>query len=92
MNNLGIGSQANAEREALAGQRKLHSLLEVLAGTVIGFILAFGAQHVLFIAYDVPVSHGVNAWIVSWMTLLSVVRSYILRRVGNWWTIRRSKR
>lgn len=73
-----------------ASQSQLGSLVEVLVGTIVGFALAFAAQHVLFIMYEIPVSHSANAWIVSWMTLLSVVRSYILRRLFNWWHTRRN--
>lgn len=76
----------------IVSQSKLHSLLETLVGTIVGFVLAFAAQHILFILYNIPVSNTANAWIVSWMTLLSVVRSYILRRAFNYWTEWRLRR
>lgn len=69
-------------------QSKLASFLEAAANTAIGVVIAFAAQYVLFWAYNIPVTHAQNAWIVLWMTVLSFVRSYVVRRMWNaqFWT------
>ncbi len=70
-------------------QTKLGSILEALANTAIGLLIAFVAQGFLFYIYDIQVSHAQNAWIVFWMTILSVIRSYWCRRLFNLAPIRR---
>ena len=67
----------------MSSQTKLGSIVEALTNTAIGLVIAFGAQTFLFWAYDVQVSHSQNAWIVFWMTIVSVVRSYWCRRLFN---------
>lgn len=64
-------------------QTKLASFIEACFNTMIGVVLAFVAQDLLFKIYGVSVSNEVNAWIVFWMTILSVIRSYVTRRIWN---------
>lgn len=64
-------------------QTKLASFVEACFNTLVGLVIAFVAQDILFKVYGVSVSNEVNAWIVFWMTILSVVRSYITRRIWN---------
>ena len=59
------------------------SVVEAVANTAFGLVIAFVAQSVLFYAYGIEVTHAQNAWVVFWMTIVSVVRSYVLRRLFN---------
>lgn len=66
-------------------QTPRQAFVEALVGTLVGLGIAFIAQAVLFELYHVRVSNVVNAWITFWMTIVSVVRSYVLRRAFDWW-------
>ena len=74
-------------------QSVLASATEAVVNTGLGFALAFYAQHVLFDFYSIPVSHTVNAWIVTWMTVISFTRSFVLRRLWNaeFWKVVKEK-
>lgn len=73
-------------------QSKLASAVEALANTALGFALAFVAQSVICWAYSIQLSNHDNAILVWWMTVVSVVRSYVVRRLWNveFWKGRRS--
>lgn len=62
-------------------QSKLMSLIEVVVGTIVGLIIAMIAQTVFFHAYNVPISLSVNIQLVIWMTVISVLRGYVIRRL-----------
>lgn len=70
-----------------AQQTRLASLCEAMANTFIGLVVTLGANYIIFPAYDIHVSFWANIQIVAWFTLLSVVRSYFVRRLWNmhWW-------
>ena len=70
--------------EPTVGQTRRMAMLESVVSTFVGLALAFIAQAILFRVYGVHVSSEVNALIVFWMTLLSLVRGYGLRRLFNW--------
>jgi hypothetical protein len=65
------------------GQSKRASLVEAIANTLIGLAVAFAAQAVICWAYNIPLSASDNLIIVAWMTVISVVRSYVIRRAWN---------
>jgi membrane protein implicated in regulation of membrane protease activity len=65
-------------------QSKLSSLIEALFNTFIGFGIALGSQLIIFPMvglHDVPLSTNIE--ITMWFTLVSVVRSYFVRRLFN---------
>lgn len=64
-------------------QPRLHSLLESLTNVAIGFGIALTSQLILFAWYGVQLSMRDNINITLWMTLVSIVRSYALRRMFN---------
>jgi hypothetical protein len=45
------------------------------------------AQWVLFPIYDIHVSYETDLWLVFWFTVVSFIRSYVMRRLWNseWW-------
>lgn len=63
------------------GQTRKHSLVESLVNVAIGYGVSILAQLLVFPLYGIHVSLLVNAEISFWFTLVSIARSYILRRV-----------
>ena len=61
------------------------SLVETLVNVAVGFLISLMSQIVIFHAYDVRLSLGDNVAITLWFTVISVVRSYTIRRVFNQW-------
>jgi len=75
-------------------QSKRASLAEACANTAAGFIFSFIIQKALNYAYDIEMSNEVAAWFVFWFTIVSVARSYVLRRLWTnefWKRLGRSK-
>lgn len=64
-------------------QTKLGSLMEAVVNTLVGLLIAFYAQLAICWAYNIELSAKSNAIIVFWMTVLSVLRSYVVRRIAN---------
>lgn len=71
------------------GQSRRASLTESLLNVAIGYGVALAAQAVIFPAYGVHLSLGAHAAIGGWFTLVSIARSYGLRRLFNWLTTRK---
>lgn len=72
-----------ANWEHVKRQSKLASAVEAVVNTFVGLLIAFGAQLLIVWVYDIPLSASDNFTIVMWMTVVSVVRSYIIRRAWN---------
>lgn len=64
-------------------QSKKGSVIESVANIVIGFGIAMMAQMIIFPLYDVHITHSQNFTMTCIFTVISFVRSYILRRVFN---------
>ena len=65
------------------GQSRSASVLEALTGTVVGFLLAIWVQRLLFPALGHDLALEENALVAAVCTLLSLMRSYCLRRLFN---------
>ena len=79
-------------------QSKTMSMVEAVVNTVVGLGVAMGATAAICKAYGSPMTWENNVIITFWMTVLSVLRSYLLRRLFNaqwrprlqaWWIVRR---
>jgi len=70
-------------------QSRLGSLAETTINMLVGFWLSVAVQMVVFpmFGYDLPL-HS-NMAIVAIFTIVSMIRSYVLRRIFNWLTARR---
>lgn len=68
-------------------QTKWHSLIESLSNVFIGYMVALSSQLIIFPLFGIYVALSDNIQIGAWFTLVSVVRSYILRRWFNLKTI-----
>lgn len=64
-------------------QSKLGSALEAVANVLVGVAVSFVSQLIIFKAYGIEVSMYTNIQITGYFTLISLVRSYVLRRLFN---------
>jgi hypothetical protein len=64
-------------------QSKLSSFIESLANIAIGYFVALISQIVVFPMVGIHVPLLTNLEIGAWFTLISLVRSYIIRRWFN---------
>lgn len=82
----------------MSNQSKVSSLAEAVVNTALGLVIAMVATAAICKAYAIPMTWENNFIITFWMTVLSVLRSYLLRRLFNadwrprlqaWWIVRR---
>lgn len=64
-------------------QSKLHSLIESVSNVAIGYAVAILAQILIFPLYGMQVSIAANLEIGAWFTIISIGRSYCVRRIFN---------
>lgn len=57
--------------------------MEAWANTIVGFIIAMIAQYAIMHAYGMPITLEQDFQIAVIFTVLSLLRSYFLRRVFN---------
>jgi len=62
---------------------RIHSFIESLSNVAIGYAVALLSQLVIFPHYGVNLPLADNMLIGLWFTLISIIRSYILRRAFN---------
>lgn len=67
----------------LTRQSRIESMAEVAINVVIGFTISMFAQLVIFPQYHIEVSMQANLEIGAWFTVVSIIRSYVLRRIFN---------
>lgn len=65
-------------------QSRQHSLLEACIGTAIGFIVALISQVLIFPVFDIHTSMESDLLIAGFFTLISIGRSYFVRRLFNY--------
>lgn len=68
----------------MQGQSKKHSFIEAGVNTAIGYVIATGAQVVIFPWFGIIISLKDNLLIGVIFTVISIGRSYLLRRAFNW--------
>jgi hypothetical protein len=64
-------------------QTRKGSLAEATVNVLIGAVVALASQLVIFPAYGVHVPLSTDLKIMAWFTVISVARSYCLRRWFN---------
>lgn len=69
----------------MSGQSKRHSVIESFANVAVGFTISVAANWVVlpWFGYDVSVADSAGIGMI--LTVVSIVRSYLLRRVFNSW-------
>lgn len=69
-------------------QSRKHSFIEALTNVAIGYFVALISQLLIFPLYDGTFTLEQNIYIGAWFTLVSVIRSYVIRR----WFTRKTER
>lgn len=64
-------------------QTRIGSLIESLMNIFIGYGVALLSQILIFPLFDINVTLATNLWIGAWFTVISLVRSYVIRRWFN---------
>ena len=67
------------------GQSKLGSLTEAILNVSSGYIIALGAQLILFPIFDIEVDFDEQMGIAAIFTIISIARTYLWRRLFNYW-------
>jgi len=62
-------------------QQRRHSALESITNVLAGYGVAIASQVLIFPWFGIHVSIRTNLWIGAWFTIISLIRSYILRRI-----------
>lgn len=65
-------------------QSRRMSFVEALANLVIGYVISLGAQLVIYPLFGVHIGLAANIGILTLFTIISLLRTYILRRTFNW--------
>jgi hypothetical protein len=64
-------------------QTKTESFIESISNVAIGYMVALFSQIVIFPFYDINISLPDNLMIGVWFTIISITRSYLIRRYFN---------
>ncbi len=64
-------------------QSKKSSFYESLINVLIGYFVALASQLVIFPFFGIYIPFETNFYIGAWFTLISIVRSYVVRRWFN---------
>lgn len=64
-------------------QKKIHSLLESLLNVIVGFIISYAISFIVYPLFGIPVNPTKYLGIVLIYTVISVIRSYVIRRYFN---------
>lgn len=70
-------------------QSRLGSLAETTINMIVGFWLSVLVQAIVFPLYGYELKLHDNMAIVALFTIVSMIRSYVLRRIFNWLSARR---
>lgn len=65
------------------GQSRLSSFVESLFSTFVGLLIAVVATYTICKLHNIPMSWTNNFILTFWMTIISVVRQYVIRRAWN---------
>lgn len=71
-------------------QTKRHSVLEAIVNTVIGLVVSFLTQLVVYPLFGIEISLIHNVYITIIFFIISTIRSYTLRRIFNKLTERKN--
>jgi hypothetical protein len=64
-------------------QTRLGSLIESIINILIGYGVALLSQIAIFPLFGIHVGIKTNLWIGAWFTVISLIRSYVIRRWFN---------
>ena len=72
-----------AERSPALFQSRIQSAIESVANVVVGYAVAIVSQIAVFPWFGIDIPLSSNLAIGAWFTVISLVRSYVLRRWFN---------
>lgn len=75
----------------MSGQSRKASLAEAWTNIIVGFAINYTANLLIFPLFDMHISYSANFIMGLIYTGISLVRSYVLRRVYNAATVRLSR-
>jgi hypothetical protein len=64
-------------------QSKKNSFIEACINTVMGFILTLLLSHPIYWLCNIEISHSQVVWATLLFTIVSIIRSYLIRRIFN---------
>jgi len=64
-------------------QSKKYSALEAVTNVIVGYMVAVASQEVLYPFFNIETTTSQNMILAGWFTVISLARSYILRRAFN---------
>lgn len=64
-------------------QTKKQSFIEALTNTAIGFLVSYASTFIVFPLVGVSTTASTNLMVTIYFTIISVLRSYTLRRIFN---------
>ncbi len=64
-------------------QSKKNSLIESFTNVMVGYGIAIVSQLIIFPIFDIHITLSENFLIGLWFTIISIIRSYIIRRWFN---------
>jgi uncharacterized membrane protein len=70
-------------------QSKKESILEAVSGVTFGIFVAYAALFVIFPIFDIDTNFFKNAGFVFGFSVASMIRTYITRRVFEYYSTRR---
>ena len=62
-------------------QTRRHSAIESITNVVFGYLVALLSQIIIFPFFGIHIPIGDNILIGCWFTIISIARSYVLRRI-----------
>ncbi len=71
-------------------QTRTQSAIEAVANVFVGYLVALASQLLIFPMFGIQVPISSNLAIGAWFTVISLVRSYVLRRWFNGLKFRRA--
>jgi len=72
-------------------QSRIGSFIESIVNIAIGYGVAVGSQLVIFPLFGINITLSDNLAIGAWFTVISLIRSYVVRRAFNAWQARLGK-
>jgi len=64
-------------------QTKIQSLIESISNVLIGYLVSVGSQIIIFPMFNIHIPLSDNFMIGLWFTVVSLIRSYVIRRFFN---------
>ncbi len=68
-------------------QTRMQSFIESVANVAIGYLVAIASQIAIFPLFGIHVSLSSQLSIGAFFTVISIVRSYLVRRLFNHWHV-----